>query len=644
MDTNTIIIAFAGYPNCGKTTLFNTLTHSHEPVGNWSGVTVTVKKAMAKLGSESLQFVDLPGCYTLSAAHTNTPIDEIITQTYLQSNEANCILNVLDATKLEQQLALTFELLEQGLPVIVVLNMMDAAYKQGKELDIVALSDTLGCPVIPVSALEAVGLENLKIMLKKVTPKKCPSFSSQSERKQLAQQLADKVSQKTIVQRKNWSDMLDKILLHKRLGLPLLLLFIYLAFGFTIRVGGGIQDIFTGFLQKILIESPQLVLQAMAAPTWIIHLFTQGIGQGIHTTLSFVPVIAAMFLCLSFLEASGYMARAALVMDKVMQCIGLSGKSFIPMILGFGCNVPAILATRTLECKKERILTSLMSPFMSCGARLAIYALFVTAFFNEGGHNVIFALYCIGILMALLTGWVLRSTLLIGNKTPLKMELPPYRWPRLKSVFRVAFHRTYRFVTKAGMIIVPLCILFGLLSSWNIGEETGLASLGKYLTPLLSPMGILPGNWQAVVGLLAGGLAKEVVVGTLNALYFMDAGNGSLGTMVDHFGSVQAAFAYLIFVLLYFPCISVLATIARELSMAWAIFTAVWTTGLAYGAAVLFYQVATFSEHPGTSIAWLLMLLGVSAIVWYGLRVVGRHTVGKKPQKHLPTQILILNS
>lgn len=286
---------------------------------------------------------------------------------------------------------------------------------------------------------------------------------------------------------------------------------------------------------------------------------------------------------------------------------------------------------------------------MSCGARLAIYALFVSAFFPVGGQNVIFGLYLIGIAVALMTGFVLRTTVLQGEGSSLIIELPPYRWPRIGALWQSTWRRLKHFILKAGSLIVPLCAVIALLGV--VQDKTGtnnlLAAAGRTLTPVFAPMGIKDDNWPATVGLMTGVLAKEVVVGTLNALYTAEearsqnpAEKGAVGVMVNRFGSSAAAFSYLLFVLLYFPCVSVVATIARELNRSWAVFSVVWTTGIAYVTAVLFYQCAILSENPMVSIAWIIGMLGLLAGAFYGVRKRMDKQINSKV-KRFPTQILV---
>jgi ferrous iron transport protein B len=456
-----------------------------------------------------------------------------------------------------------------------------------------------------------------------------------------------KTTEKTLTER------IDKIVINRFWGIPIFLLAMYGMFLFAINLGGAFQDFFDITSDAIFVHGTGQILQAMHAPGWLLALLASGFGRGINTTVTFIPVIAAMFFFLAFLESSGFMARASFVIDRLMRLIGLPGKSFVPMIVGFGCNVPAILAARTLENPRDRALTILMSPFMSCGARLAIFAVFTAAFFPIGGQNVVFALYLIGILAAILTGFMLRNTLLQGSVTPLVLELPAYHMPTMTVLLMQTWLRLKSFIFGAGKLIIPICMLIGMLNAVNLdgslNQQTSnsasvLASVGKLVTPVFAPMGIKEDNWPATVGLVTGVLAKEVVVGTLNTLYSQEAhlaltkvaepniaanlkdavfsvpnnlmrlkdsfGNPVIASAPEHtlshhvygimfqkFQSRAGAFAYLLFVLLYFPCVSATAVMAKELSKKWALFSVAWSTCLAYGVATCFYQLATFNAH-----------------------------------------------
>ena len=482
-----------------------------------------------------------------------------------------------------------------------------------------------------------------------------------------------------------WTARLDSVVLNRVLGIPIFLCVMYLMFLFAINVGGAFQDFFDMSSNTIFVDGIAYVLNAMSAPTWVTALLANGVGKGINTTVTFIPVIGAMFLFLALLEDSGYMARAAFVVDRLMRALGLPGKSFVPMIVGFGCNVPAVMAARTLENKRDRILTAMMTPFMSCGARLAIYAVFTAAFFPKGGQNVVFALYMIGIAMAVLTGFVLRKTILHGEPAPLVLELPVYHVPSVKTICLHAWQRLKGFVFRAGKLIVPICVLIGALNALTLtgtmatGDGDGnslLSYVGKVMTPIFAPMGIHQDNWPATVGLVTGVLAKEVVVGALNALY-SQVGNlasaaggdgfsfwgglhdavwsiptnlgqlgGSLGNpilaqapvhslsqnvyglMYQYFDGQVGAMAYLLFVLLYVPCVSTIAAIARELNRSWAIFSAVWSTGIAYGVAVGFYQLATVTRHPVSSLVWVASIVGMFGLVVIGIRLVTLRNLG----------------
>lgn len=472
----------------------------------------------------------------------------------------------------------------------------------------------------------------------------------------------------------SFSEWFDRIVLNRFIGLPIFLITMYAMFIFAINIGGILQDFFDDFSHLLFVDGVACLLQSIHLPTWLVGSMAMGVGLGVATTIAFIPVIGSMFFALAFLESCGYMARAAFVMDRVMRAFGLPGKSFVPMIIGFGCNVPAVLAARTLESRRDRILTIMMSPFMSCGARLAIYAVFIAAFFPSGGQNVVFLLYLIGIIMAVLTGLMLRKTVLVGDASPLVMELPEYHWPSMKTLIYTTWFRLRAFLKRAIRVIVPLCLLLGCLNGITLDGKVNLAEghqnsvlskIGRLVTPLVAPMGIQETNWPATVGLATGMIAKEVVVGTLNTLYShsipdepadgfefwpaakaavmtipkkivdlpaslfnpiaasapdSDLADGVYGQMYLQFGSQAAAFAYLLFLLLYFPCISTTAVMVKELNRAWSMFSVGWTTGLAYLTSVCFYQVATIKQHPLTTCMWLFGFVGFVFLVVMFLR------------------------
>lgn len=688
-QSNGISVALIGHPNCGKTTLFNALTGKHQRIGNWPGVTVEKKHGFYLDGALKIEVVDLPGCYSPESLE-DSALDEQITHEFILSNHAKLFINVVDATELERHLHLTLQLIERGLPIIVALNRIDALQKQKKSIDLKLLEERLGCPVVAIAAIKNQGIKELKAKIKEKVV--VPFVSVQNAKTIINNTVEAAKARFNFIQtllltnhtttHTTKTEKIDNILLHRLFGIPLFLFFMYCVFMFSIQIGGLFQGGLDIAARTFFVDMPEYLLNQLQAPDWLLGLLAFGVGQGINTTLSFVPVIGCMFLCLSFLEASGYMSRVAFVMDKVMQWVGLPGKSFVPLIVGFGCNVPGVMATRTLENNRERILTILMTPFMSCGARLAIYALFVSAFFPEGGQNIIFGLYLIGIIVALITGFILRWTLLPGKASPLIIELPPYQWPSLKSLVQTTWYRLKRFILKAGVVIVLLSMVMGTLGSMN----HWLMRVGQSMTPLFAPMGLKAENWPATVGLLTGVLAKEVVVGTLNTLYLQELhwskptnnvthatnpnvakpdsvsigsltkngltnaftsvvekgsqlGEGFLhplssnvktqfidksilGIMVERFGSTASAFAYLLFVLLYFPCISVVASIYRELNRFWAIFAVVWTTGVAYAVSVIFYQstLVLKAEHRIEAIAWIIGCLGVLGLWLLGMR------------------------
>ncbi len=497
--------------------------------------------------------------------------------------------------------------------------------------------------------------------------------------------------------KKTVSDRLDAIVLNRAIGIPIFLVVMYLMFMFTINIGGAFIDFFDIVGGTIFVDGFAHVLGAIGSPDWLTTILATGIGGGIQTVGTFVPVIAFLFLFLSVLEDSGYMARAAFVMDRFMRLIGLPGKSFVPLIVGFGCNVPSIMAARTLENERDRTMTIAMAPFMSCGARLPVYALFAAAFFPTGGQNLVFGLYLIGILAAVFTGLVLKNSLLPGETSPFVMELPPYHIPTVKGVLLRTWDRLKSFIIRAGKVIIGVVTVLAFLNSWgNDGsfgnEDTNasmLSEIGRTITPVFAPMGISEGNWPATVGVFTGILAKEAVVGTLNSLYAgldddaaeaagaqeddfdfwggIAEGFASIGTnlagvtgtaadplglsvgdvatpeiaaeeqdvdvsifgsMVSLFDGKIGAFAYLLMVLLYMPCGAAIAAVYRETNWKWTGFVSYWTVLLGYGSAVLFYQIATITRNPVSSLSWIAIILGVFLVTFLALKRLGPGAVG----------------
>ncbi|MGF1480582.1 MAG: Fe(2+) transporter permease subunit FeoB [Cyanophyceae cyanobacterium] len=468
------------------------------------------------------------------------------------------------------------------------------------------------------------------------------------------------------------SDKIDQFVLNRWIGIPLFLVVMYLMFFVAINVGGAFIDFFDIAFGTVFVEAPQAWLESLNAPGWFIG-FVTSIGGGIQTVATFIPQIGLLFVILSILEDSGYMARAAFVMDKLMRLVGLPGKSFVPMLVGFGCNVPAIMATRTLENRRDRLMTIMMNPFMSCGARLPVYALFAAAFFPRNGQNLVFGLYLIGIAAAIFTGVVMKNTIMQGEASPFVMELPPYHLPKVKGVLIRAWDRLKGFLLRAGKVIVLMVMILSLLNSigtdGSFGQEDSrnsvLSATSRAVTPVFAPMGVRQDNWPATVGIFTGVFAKEAMVGTLDALYgelaaeelgevaeedfdfwgdiaaafasipanLADLGNqlldplglnigdvqdqatvaeeqevavGTFGQMARRFNNTAAAFAYLLFVLMYFPCVAATGAVYRETNLGWTVLVTLWTTGLGYWVATMFYQIATFAQHPGFSLAWLI--------------------------------------
>ncbi len=748
-------IALIGSPNCGKTTLFNRLTGAQQTTGNWPGVTVEKKSGEFKIGDKSFNLVDLPGVYSLEAS-SHAGLDEKVARDFLSCQPVDLVLNIVDATSLERQLFLTAQLLHMGLPVVVVLNRMDMLKERNIEIDIDKLSAKLGCPVIPISAYYNRGLDDLKAAIPKYLNQPCtlhfdlpeslheavhkvrelvPEQQHQScwhtlqllmrpeeapleirslleaEKKQIEQQyqeelpllvadlyfqFAHEATHASLKQldkfTRNTTNLIDQWALHPKFGMPIFLGMMYLLFAVSIAVGNLFLDFFDLGAQALFVDAPTHWLEAIHAPSWLIALLPGGIGAGIQVVATFIPVIGALFLFLSILEETGYMQRAALIMDRSMRKLGLSGQAFIPLVVGFGCNVPAVLATRTLPNVRDRIMTIMMTPFMSCSARLTVYILFAAAFFADHAALLVFSLYLIGIAAAVLTALFLKKTLLPGEAPPLLMELPVYHKPAPLNVLLNTRNKLKGFILDAGKVIVIVVVILNFFNSLGTDGTFGhqdqptsvLSTAAKAITPAVEPFGVTEENWPATVGLMTGFLAKEVVVGSLDALYqnmdkapqseeaqaqpyslganlgaalmtipdnfkalwhnIMDplgleglneAQNAeaaaesqgietsTLRKMVEHFDGTLGAYAYLLFVLLYFPCVATFGAMKQELGWRWALVSGSWSLFLGYSVAVSFYQIATWSRHPEATIFWIGLFASLYLILYLTLKRIG---------------------
>ena len=695
-------IGIVGNPNCGKTTLFNGLTGSHQHIGNWPGVTVEKKEGWAKVagrdgGGEAIRVVDLPGVYSLTA----TSEDEKAALEYIQSREADLYINVVDATTLERNLYLTLLMCELKAPMVVVVTMMDIVRQRHIRVDLERLSRHLGVPVIGVDATKGRDLKRLRMALgEALAAARVPTVGLDYDRtlddielagaryaliESMLKDVVVSVPHKAYV-----SEKIDRVVLNRILGVPLFLGVMYLVFWFTQAVGGVFIDCFDGLGDTVFVSGLGWLMSRAHAPEWLIALLANGAGTAVQTVMTFLPPVGFMFLALSVLEDSGYMARAAFVMDRFMRWIGLPGKSFVPMLVGFGCSVPAIMATRTLESKRDRFLTVFMAPFMSCGAKLPVWTLFGAAFCPQNPGKLVFLVYVTGIVLGIVTGLVLKHTLFQGAPTHFIMELPPYHCPRPRHIFLHAWERLKIFIYRAGRFIVPMVLVLGVLNTvgtdGSIGHEDTNESLlsvvGKAITPVFEPIGVEPDNWPASVAIFTGLFAKESVIGTMKGLYGQQAAevNGGEGAEkgeeeeYSFYGGVKEAFAtipanlsavfwrladpldmrgaeaevedregaaetssavdslrrhfpkgfhqvfsFLLFVLLYVPCLAATGVVYREIGKFYGTIIVGYLTVLGWSVAAI-YHALTVSG----SVTYLVVGSGLIAAMFGGFWAYGR--------------------
>lgn len=684
--------ALAGNQNCGKTTLFNVLTGSNQHVGNFPGVTVDQKVGEIR-GLKNVSIVDLPGIYSL---RTYTQ-EEIVTRDFLLNERPDGIINIIDATNIERNLYLTLQLIELNIPMVLALNMMDEVRSSGGSIDIQALSEFLGIPVIPIAAAKNEGVSELIYQAVdtargKIKPKKwdfCAQDSpvhrcihavvhliddhadrmgiparfaaskliensadmeahlalDQNECELLEHclvQMEDEIGldrnaalasmrydfiesavKDTVIKpRESREHMrsvaIDKVLTGKFTAIPVFLAVMFLTFWLTFSViGRALSDLMNlgiGALTGVVDRA----LTAYGINEVVHSLIIDGIFAGVGSVLSFLPIIVVLFFFLSILEDTGYMARVAFVMDKALRKIGLSGRSFVPMLIGFGCSVPAIMATRTVSSDRDRKMTILLTPYMSCSAKIPIYAVFASAFFPDHAALVMIGLYITGIVLAILLALILKSTVFHGKPVPFVMELPNYRIPSPKSVLLLLWDKAKDFLERAFGIIFICTIIIWFLGKFDMklnvassSSDSLLAMIGSLLTPILRPLGF--GDWRAATALISGFSAKEAVVSTLAVLTNTTAVN--LQTVLASLFTPVSAASFLIFTLLYTPCVAAISAVRHELNSRWAALGVVLLQcSVAWICSFLVYQIGN-RNLTGTAVVLLLLAVAVALSV-----------------------------
>ncbi len=668
-DDTLLTFALAGNQNCGKTTLFNQLTGSNQHVGNFPGVTVDRKEGVIK-GYPNTLLVDLPGIYSMSP-YSN---EEILSRNYVLFEKPKAIINIVDATNIERNLYLTMQLLEMGTPMVVALNMMDELHGNGGTVDVNAMEEMLGVPVVPISAAKNEGVDELvhhavhiaKYQERPARQDFCGAddhggavhraihavihliedhaatagipvrFAAskllegdgtvaaqldldQNETEMMEHIALQMEAERGIDRSAAMADMrfefikkvcdacvikpreskehirsnrLDNVLTGRYTAVPIFIGIMTVIFYLTFfLIGPFLQDLMAAGIEALSAGTERLMESAGVNPI-VQDLIIKGIFEGVGTVVSFLPIIVLLFFFLSMLEDSGYIARVAFVMDKLLRHIGLSGRSIVPMLIGFGCTVPAVMSTRTLPSERDRRMTILLTPFMSCTAKLPIYGFFVSAFFPEKGWLIITGLYLLGILTGILMAFLFKNTLFRGEAVPFVMELPNYRLPSPRNVFLLLWEKTKDFLSRAFSIILVATIVVWFLSSFDFGlnpvadsHDSIMAAVAGLLVPLMKPIGL--GDWRMITSLICGFMAKESVVSVMETLF--RGGVAAIGSL--------AAASMLVFSLLYTPCVAAVASIHRELGRKWAIYVVLWQCGVAW-------LVALIVRYIGIMLGW----------------------------------------
>ena len=583
-----ITAALLGNPNVGKTTLFNLLTGSNQHVGNWPGVTVDKKEGF--LG-KNINIIDLPGIYAMDT-YSN---EEKISKNFILTGNVDLIINIVDASSLNRNLYLTLQLKQFNKPIVLVLNMIDAAEAKGIKIDYEKLSKELGVAVIPIIASKGKGIDKLKELLNSsdfLRPHIDNNFQFHNEKDAYGyiEVLLSKCLTYTNKNKITATENIDKFVINRFLAYPIFLFILFFIFQFTFSwVGQPLADLLDLGVTDWLVPAVEALLSSSSV--WFRSLIIDGIIGGVGSVIIFLPVIMALFLCISFLEDSGYMSRVAFIMDKIIRKMGLSGKAFIPLIIGFGCSVPAVMSARTLESEKDRKLAALIVPLMSCNARLPVYLVFAGAFFRGHESLVVASLYAVGVIIAFFIGILFKNTLFKKDDEPFIIELPEYKLPDAKALALHTWEKGKGFLKKAGTIIFSISIIVWVLSNFSFNGYTDINSsfmsnIGRAISPFFYPLGFA--SWESSVALLTGIMAKEVVVGTMGVIY-----GGDLAEILPKVFTPLSAYSFLIFVLLYTPCVSLIATMKKEYGTKMAAFSVAYQLVLAWVMSFLVFNVGS---------------------------------------------------
>ena len=584
-----INIALLGNPNVGKTTLFNSLTGSNQRVGNWAGVTVDKKEGYFN----NFNIVDLPGIYAMDT-YSN---EEKVSKEFLENGQVDLILNIIDASNIDRNLYLTMQLKQFKKPIILAVNMIDVAEKKGIHIDYEKLGQLLNVVVIPIQASKEIGIEKVKTALSSINKNKIDntdySFSSEKETYAYIEDLLSKctkTSKTSKNSKKHIKENLDNIMLNPWFAYPIFFAIMALMFQVTFSwIGQPLSDLLDSLLNDSLVPIIEGWINNYSP--WFQSLILDGIVGGVGGILVLLPVILSLFACITILEDSGYMARVAFLMDKIMRKMGLSGKAFIPMIVGFGCSVPAIMSARTLESDKDRKLTALRVPLMSCNARLPVYSIFASVFFPKYVGLVVASLYFLGIILAFILGIIFKHLIFKNEEEPLLIELPEYKLPSLKNLFVQLYEKSKNFLIKAGTLIFAMSIILWFLSNFNFSGMTDvndsiLASIGGFIAPIFKPLGF--GNWQSSVSLLTGLIAKETVVSSMGVIFA-----GNLEVMLPLHFTALSALSFMVFILLYTPCITAVGTMKKEFGTKITLFSITYQLILAWSISFLVFNIGS---------------------------------------------------